>query len=291
MLNCLLDDLAFLFGLTCGRGSLDYSEKSLKINVPFKSIEAVGINKKYNQKDKLIIGLDYMVNLLGEFTGKHVRKISSGSAITISILFQSNTHTWQSLTAFFNGRDSFQNFMLPEDFFSAPRNLKLNFLRGFSDVAGFIRKSNYDRSKRYRVYLEIPNANWHLPIQICRLLQDPEIRVPVQTITWGHPNIRGKGNWAKEHQIKIYTEYFGKIGFTIDFKNEILEELANANISNFGFKQPSFCNPMNKKILKQRIYTDSVNSSNIHESIRGQHFNAFWQICTSLGCYKCKRQA
>ena len=165
MLNCLLDDLAFLFGLTCGRGSLDYSEKSLKINVPFKSIEAVGINKKYNQKDKLIIGLDYMVNLLGEFTGKHVRKISSGSAITISILFQSNTHTWQSLTAFFNGRDSFQNFMLPEDFFSAPRNLKLNFLRGFSDVAGFIRKSNYDRSKNRGIsgnskrQLASPNSN------------------------------------------------------------------------------------------------------------------------------------
>lgn len=289
MINCLLDDLAYLFGLTCGRGSLDYSKKSLKINVPFKSIKAVGINKKYNQKDKLIIGLDYIVNLLGEFTGKHVKKTSSDSAITISILFQSNTHTWQALTSFFNGRDSFQNFMLPEDFFDAPKNLKLNFLRGFSDVAGFVRKSNYDRSGRYRVYLEIPNANWHLPIQICRLLQSPEISVPVQTITWGHPNIRGSDNWAKEHQVKIYAEYFKTIGFTLDFKNEILDELAKANIIKFGFKKPSFCNPLAKRIPKEKIHAPNINSPKIHESIRGQHFNAFWQICISLGCYRCKR--
>lgn len=49
------------------------------------------------------------------------------------------------------------------------------------------------------------------------------------------------GNWAKEHQVKVYAEYFKTIGFTIGFKNEILDELARANIIKFGFKKPSFC--------------------------------------------------
>lgn len=286
MLACLLDDLAYLLGLTCGRGHLDYNNKSLSIEIPFKSIQAVGVSKTYNQREQMIIGTDGLINRLGEFTGKFVRKECTDSCVRVVINFEHNSHTWQSITSFFQGKSNFYEFTLPNDFSFAPENLKLNLLRGFSDVAGFIRKSNVDQVGRHRVYLEVPNSNWTLPIQICQILQDEDISIPVQSIQWGHPNTRGERLWSKEHQIRIYAEYFRKVGFSIGYKNEILLELAEENMKK-NFKSAKFCNPTTKRISKPKSYTTEVNSTQIEESIRGKHFDSFWQICIALGCQKC----
>jgi len=277
-------DLAYLLGLICGRGILDYSKKVVCIHFPFKSIKAMGIKKKFNQRDKLIIGVDPIISRLTEFTGEPVKKINYQKFINIIICFYAKTHTWQNIVSFFNNKSDYHYFTIPEDFYRAPKNIKKNFLQGFADVAGFVRKGNADQSNRYRVYLEIPNKNWYLPIQICRLLQGPDINIPVQTITWGHPNMRGKKNWAKEHQIKIYAEYFIEIGFMIEYKNQILQELSHANIINFGFKKHKLCNPKNKVIRKRKPINTDEHSSNLPVKIRGIHFNTFWEICRALGC-------
>lgn len=106
------------------------------------------------------------------------------------------------------------------------------------------------RFRRFIIYIgtEIPFNNWRSAVQICRSLQEPDISIPVQTITWEHPNMRGSKSWEKEHLVKVYSEYFTKIGFTIDYKNQILEEFASKNIEKLGFKDPRFCDPTNKSV-------------------------------------------
>jgi len=280
----MFNDLAYLLGLICGRGILDYSQRVVSIHFPFKSIEATGITKNFNQRDKLIIGLDPIISRLIDFTGKPIKKVNHQKHIDIRIYFYSNTHTWQNIVSFFNHKQDFHYFNIPNYFYQAPTSVKKNFLQGFADVAGFIRKGNVDQSGRYRVYLEIPNKNWYLPVQICRILQMHDINIPVQTITWGHPNIRGESNWAKEHQIKIYAEYFIEIGFLIDYKNQILKEFADANIIKFGFKKRKFCNPRKKVIRNLKPRNADEKSLILPKEIRGVHFNAYWEICCALGC-------
>ncbi|WP_366924336.1 hypothetical protein MFMK1_001303 [Metallumcola ferriviriculae] len=282
-MQCILDDLAYLLGLTCGRGKLDYSKKHLTIHFLYKSIKATGVTKTFDQEDKLIIGLDPIVNKLIEFTGIPVKKLAFKNQIDILVPFGGNTHTWQNITHFFNYASDYTKFRIPSLFFQAPGSAKLNFLKGFADVAGFIRKSNYDQSGRHRVYLEIMNSNWVLPIQICSLLQDPTLNIPVQNILWGHPNTRGKGNWAKEHQVRIYAEYFEPVGFNILYKQEILEELAAINTAR-GNKVPKPCDPVNKSVTKRKTIHPDEHSPKICSSIRGKHFDTYWQICCALGC-------
>lgn len=286
MTSCMLEDMAYLLGLTCGRGKLDYYTKKLSIEFPFRTKASSGITQTFIQRDQLIIGVDDIINRVADFTGKRVKKINGKTKVEIIVEFSTNTQTWQSMTRFFKNLDEFKKFSIPEYFFCTPGNIKLCFLKGFADVAGFVTKGNVDQSGRYRVYIEIPFNNWELPIQICRLLQDPLIHIPVQTITWGHPNMRGNKSWAKEHQVKIYAEYFTKIGFTIGYKNQILQEFSSANMERFGMKEPRFCDPTNKRVIIKPINTEE-NSYKLDKRIRGIHFNGFWQICCQLGCTKC----
>lgn len=282
----ILDDFAYLLGLTCGRGRIDYAKKVLSIIFPFRLISIKVQNDDIKQRDKMIIGLDDIVNRLADFTGKHVIKHNDKSQVELIVPFISTTHTFQGIEKFFAGKSSFREFIIPEDFFNAPLSVKKNFLQGLADTAGFITRGNANQSGRYRVYIEISFHNWNLPIQICRLLQEPDISIPVQTITWGHPNMRGEKTWAKEHQIKIFAEYFRKIGFTIEYKNRILIELSEINERMFPNAKLNFCYPANKRYNIKK-YNSDIHSDRLPTQLQGVHFNAFWEICRSMGCNRC----
>lgn len=181
-------------------------------------------------------------------------------------------------------RFSYHHFLIPEPIFDTTDSNKKEFLRGLSDVTGFVRKSNVDRSGRHRVYIEISNKNWFLPPQICELTQS--LNVAIHYIGYGHPNIRGgKGtSWAKEHQIKIYAEDFENIGFYITHKNEALAELIEYNKVNFGRRQ-AICNgTINKSKIK--VSHPSETHEKLPVEINGKHFNSYKEICRCLGCYK-----
>ena len=116
---------------------------------------------------------------------------------------------------------SHENIRINHDVHEFSHEQKILFLQGFSDVTGYIRRSNrYFQPYEHRVYLEIPQ-NWELVIDICNLLQSVDI--PVQTIDWAHPNMRdgnlkkyNQGNtnfWKKEHQIKIWANEFQPVEF------------------------------------------------------------------------------
>mgnify|MGYP000020472284 CR=1 FL=1 len=169
--------------------------------------------------------------------------------------------------------------------------IKKEFLRGFADVVS-ARYSNRNRWGKCRIYLDVLNPNWRLPVQLCHLLQD-YLHVPVDTITWGHPNIRdpklkdyrnGKRHaWAREHQIKIFADDFKQIGFYMEHKQEILEELAEYNEVK-GFEKAKYCDPP-KEIRKKPRHPEE-NSDKLPETLRGRHYDSSWQICADLGCWR-----
>jgi hypothetical protein len=192
------------------------------------------------------------------------------------------------------GCQSFHDFEIPEQIFNGDSVIKKEFVRGVADCAGFIRESNNYMGGKRRVYIEINNKNWRLPIQLCDLFQR-HLSVPVQLIQWGHPNTREpkqtkkKGTtWAREHQVKIFSEAFQPIGFYIKYKQEILNEFALADAKKTG--NINICNP-NPKIRRRDKKPKHREENNpiIPPELRGRHYNTYWQICLDLGCQQCTK--
>jgi len=186
----------------------------------------------------------------------------------------------------------YTEFLIPEEIFQSPISYKKEFMRGFADVNGKVRKANAYYRGIHRVYLDILNKNWKLPIQLCDLLQN-HLNIPVQTLTWGHPNLRDKPTEKmskREHQIKIFNHMFEEIGFYIEHKNKKSLEFAQEN-RNKNIKVGK-CYPLMKLQSKLRIKPDHPDENNdyLPEEIRGNHYNAYWQICKDLGCKEFEKQ-
>ncbi|MCS7133475.1 MAG: hypothetical protein NZ921_01560 [Candidatus Caldarchaeum sp.] len=235
---------------------------------------------------------------INELTDVQIGQNFTESSIYLTIESLKNTIFWRNIRGLMREKTSYYEFSIPEEVFNADETIKVEFVRGYADVAGYARASNRDQQGRHRVYLDVLNYNWRLPVQLCHLLQD-HLGVPTQTITYGHPNLRDprgkdyksgkKGSWAREHQYKTYCEYFMKIGFYMKHKQEILEELARYNLQKFGRSEPSFCSPPKQIRDIKRFRHPEVKSSDIPEEIRGKQYKSYWQICADLGCPRYKK--
>jgi len=282
----LTPDISYLLGLITGRGEIQSTNdvKKIVIDFQYKALESKAITKVFDQKLHIQTSLDpiiYRLQNLGINTKKNVTE----SSISITLTWDTEDISWMFIKFLINGeRFNYHDFVIPEPIFETTNDNKREFLRGLCDVTAYVRKSNNDQTGRNRVYIEISNRNWHLPTRLCQLLQS--LGVPMQYIGWGHPNIRGGAgtSWAKEHQLKIYAEYFQCIGFYITHKNEALQELAEYNSKSF----PSTQNLCDGTIT--RLKTKRSHECEFHEKlpseINGQHFDSFKQICKCLSCYK-----
>ena len=291
------EDMAYLFGLITGRGTINDSGglKQIIISFPYKSLEATGVIKKFNQRDKILISLDYIVNQIGELVGESPRKIPGETTVDIIIDSHKNSLLWRNITAFTHKKKSFMDIEIHPEILAASEVIKKEFIRGIADVTAYARSGNVFIDGRHRIYFEIHNANWKMPIQLCTLLQSEPLCIPVQTIDWGHPNIRNgyakeyeagrKIAWSREHQLKVFAEYFESIGFRIAHKNEILKEMADFNRSKYPNRKPKLCSPP-KQIRKQKVNHPEEQSSRLPEELRGRHLDAYWQVCKELGCIR-----
>jgi len=170
-------------------------------------------------------------------------------------------------------------------------------LRGFTDVTGYIRRSNYFFQKyKHRGYIEVPH-NWGLIIDVCNLLKSLDI--PVQTIDWAHPNMRdgnltkcnnGSPNFCKkEHQIKIWANEFESIGFGIIHKRESLATFIDELLAGFKFEGHAASDITHKYYWemrgtqKIRPHHPSESDEFIPASIRGKHYNSWREIAKDLG--------
>ena len=287
-------DVAYLLGLIVARGEISESGgvKRLKIEFPFRNLQVEGIKKRIHQRDKILIGLRKIRSRINELTDMNIREEETEDAVILIMESMKNSIFWRNLRLILGNRTTHYEFEIPSIIFESESTIKKEFLRGFADVAGSARYSNRNRWGKCRIYLDVLNPNWRLPVQLCHLLQD-HLHVPVDTITWGHPNIRDpklkdyrngrRHAWAREHQIKIFADDFKQIGFYMEHKQEILEELAEYNEVK-GFEKAKYCDPP-KEIRKKPRHPEE-NSDKLPETLRGRHYDSSWQICADLGCWR-----
>ncbi|RLG16978.1 hypothetical protein DRN63_03510 [Nanoarchaeota archaeon] len=286
-------DVAYLLGLLVARGEFSESGgvKRIVIEFPFRNLEVEGIKEKIVQKDQILLSLRKVTRRINELTDMNVREEEREQAVYLIMETMKNTMFIRNLKALLKGKRSHYEFEIPEEIFQSTTDIQKEFLRGYADVAGSARWANRNKWGRCRVYLDILNPNWRLPVELCHLIQD-FLRIPIDTITYGHPNIRDpnlveykKGRedaWAREHQIKIFAEEFERIGFYMSHKQKVLQELAEYNRSR-RFRKAKFCNPP-KKVRSSKPPHPGENSEKLPRELRGRHFDAYWQVCAALGC-------
>lgn len=284
--NFLDEDVAYLLGLIVMRGELyDHgSERGITIEFPFKSLQVEG----YDQKVHLQLSVNRIRDRIQELVETFVRVEEVGNSFIFSVRFLQNPVTWRNLRYLLGNHRSYKDFRVPPNIMNAPRSIQVEFMRGVADVGGFIRDSNRYIDERRRVYLEVHNRNWVLPIQLCALLQQ-KLDVPVQLVQWGHPNTRepkGGSHWSREHQVKVFAEAFESIGFGVEYKNETLRKFARQDRKRHGALHKCNPNPEIRRVKKKRKHPGE-NNATLPARLRGKHFNAYWQICLTMGCKQC----
>ena len=197
--NYLDPDVAYFLGMVVARGSLSESggEKKITIAFPFRNILAEGIKKSFNQEEHLTASIYQIRERLFELIESDIQVLKLGKSVNLIIRFLRNSVFWRNIK-FILGQEGDSQFDLtiPPSIFSAPLEIKKEFIRGVADVSGFIRDANNYFGQKRRVYIEISNKNWFLPVQLCALLQQ-SLNTPVQLIQWGHPNTRAPNDRKK----------------------------------------------------------------------------------------------
>jgi len=286
-------DLAYILGLIYGHGNIIERGDSLRISIEFsfKKKELEEVQEIKDIRNAIEISISKIRERIRETLGCEVRLLFEENSAKIILIFLSRNISYRIIREFTQWKSSYKNFIIPDYFFDAPIDILREFMIGISDNTGYIRSSNYDQIGRHRVYLQINNSNWYLPVQLCFILQR-KLDIPVQLIQWGHPNTREPNkidvnsdytNWAREHQIKIHAEEFLKIGFNFQYKQKLVENLANENIKNFPCKYKN-CNPLIKRPRYKKPKHPCENSDKLPSKIKGKHFNGYFEICLALGC-------
>jgi hypothetical protein len=222
-------------------------------------------------------------------------KISPGSFSTHMFLdFSSTSQFWAEIEEDFPSGQSHHDFHLPQSLAHRSLGSKIEFINGLLDTAGFVNAGGWlprdgkSGHGRMRLYFQIVR-NWPLVVEIDNFLRE-HFEIPIQTIDWGHPNIRSAGGaegagsaTTREHQIKIFPEFMEQFRFRISCKQKLFSELLLHNV-NCGFSNREDWFP-------PRVIPDSQRKS-MHKSegdlrlpikVR-KHFDAFWQINLELGC-------
>ena len=286
-LNDYIDaDVAYLLGLILGRGTLvDHAnQRQLIIEFPSSSIQAQGINTSFDQDIYIKIGLFDIRERLIDLLDTDIKIIERASGFDFVARFQRPSMVWRNILLILNNATSYPYFRIPPVFFEPdlPFEWKREFLRGFADVAGNIRQSNNYFGGRHRARLDVLNypTNWELPVQLCLLLQE-HLDVPVQMITWGHPNL---GRGFREHQLNIFAEAFQRIGFNFQHKQIILDELATYNIEHYPTASSNPCPGMRPLRNSKPLDAQENNAERLDPRLVGNHYDAYWEICKALGC-------
>lgn len=289
-------EMAYMLGMICGNGQIQRgtSETTISVEIPHKKLQTEDMN---DVTIYVKASLTDIRGVLEPLIGSGISFIQNKTVTVLSFSKPNSDYLIREILRFTGSAVSHENMRIHEDVFSFSTSDKKQFLRGFCDVTGYIRRSNYfiDNYK-HRVYIEIPQ-NWFMVVDICNLLKS--IDIPVQNIDWGHPNMRD-GNlkkynegkplfWKKEHQIKIFANEFLPIGFGVIHKNKALTEFAKELIE--GFKR----NGVDATDITHRFYWDfdgkrkvkpphpSENDLFIPAEIRGKHYDSWKEIAKDLG--------
>jgi len=223
--------------------------------------------------------------------------ISGNKSMTMLILdFKSEPNLFSEILKDVRPGGDYTNFRIPERVWGAVNEHRVEFLNGLLDATGYanagswIPRDGVNGTGRMRLYIQIVK-NWNLTSDIDAFVRD-RIGKPIQTIDWGHPNIRDsnlqdfresrEAAWAREHQIKFFPEYFLEVTFRLEHKAQMFKELLEHNIA-CGFPEDKGWFPPGKirdKTRKPRH--PGEDDPRLTKEVR-RHFDAFWQINLALG--------
>lgn len=292
--------MAYLLGMICGNGEIQRTSFNtiVSIEIPHKKLETEEV---HDVRLYVKASIADIRNILEPLIGAGLNFIQTSSSTILSFTKPNTDYLVRETNRFVGNALSHNDISIHEDIFRCSLDARRHFLKGFADVTGYIRRSNsYYKKYEHRVYIEIPH-NWQMVIDICNLLKSVDI--PVQTIDWAHPNTRDgdlkKHNeglvnfWKKEHQVKIWANEFGPIGFGIIHKQQALDifsdELAAAYTKlgkDLKSKTHKYFWESQRKTNKIKPLHPGENDDSIPDTIRGKHFNSWKEIAKELGYHE-----
>lgn len=288
--------MAYLLGMITGNGEIQRGAISttIVVEIPHKKLETefqkdVGIYVKASVTD--------IRDIIEPLVGTGLTFNQHANVSFISFRKQNEDYLMREILRYIGAATSHENIRISPEVFSFTADERKQFIKGFADVTGYIRRSNYFFDKEaHRVYFEIPQ-NWELVSDFCNLLKSVDI--PVQNIDWAHPNMRdgnlkkynmGKPDfWKKEHQVKVWAVEYQPIGFAVLHKQEALDAFAKEHID-YIEQQGKSKNDVTHRYYwqltgkkKDKPVHPKENDEFIPEEIRGKHYNSWQEIAKDLG--------
>lgn len=291
------NEMAYLLGMVTGNGEVQRgtTDTTIVIEIPHKKLETefqkdVGIYVKASITD--------IRQVLEPLLGTALVFNQNANVSFISFTKQNEDYLMREILRYIGMATSHENMRISPEVFDFKEDERKQFIKGFADVTGYIRRSNYFFDKEmHRVYFEIPQ-NWELVADFCNLLRSVDI--PVQNIDWGHPNMRdgnlkkykeGKPDfWKKEHQVKVWANEYEPIGFAVIHKNEALESFAEEQITFIEVQKRKNVSDVTHRYYweltgkkKEKPMHPGESDSFIPEEIRGNHYDSWKDIAKDLG--------
>lgn len=289
-------EMAYLLGMVTGNGIIQrgVTDTTISIEIPHKKLETefqndVGIYVRASITD--------IRTVLEPLLGTSLSFTQSTNYSLLSFRKNNEDYLMREILRYIGGASSSDNARISPEVFNFTFDERRQFVKGFADVTGYIRRSNYAFTEpNYRVYFEVPH-NWGLVVDFCNLLRS--IDVPVQAIDWAHPNMRD-GNltkynqgkpyfWKKEHQIKVWALEFQSVGFVVLHKQQALDYFVEEQKRPYILKGKDPANTLHKYYweLTQRIKEKPTHPGESDEfipiEIRGKHYDSWTEIAKDLG--------
>ena len=290
-------EMAYLLGMVTGNGEIKRGPitTTISIDLPHKKLETefqkdVGIYVKASITD--------IRQILEPLLGTSMQFIQNPNISIISFTKPNEDYLMREIMRYIGYASSSDTIRISPEVFEFTMDERKQFVKGFADVAGYIRRSNYAyQEPNYRVYFEIPK-NWELVIDFANLLKS--IDIPVANIDWAHPNMRdgnlkkyneGKPDfWKKEHQIKVWAVEFQPIGFAVLHKQEALDYFADkqrcfieTELHKTVFEKTHRYYWQMRPSGRKKVIHPCENDEFIPEKIRGKHYDSWCQIAKDLG--------
>lgn len=291
-------EMSYLLGMIVGNGEIQrgLKETTVVIEIPHKKLETEF------QKDVAIYVKASITDIrqkIEPLIGAGLKFSQSANISDISFTKPNEDYLIREILRYTGKATAHTNMRISKEVYDFTRDERIEFIRGFADVTGYIRRSNYFFTEpQYRVYFEIPQ-NWDLVVDFCNLLKSVDI--PVQNIDWGHPNMRdgnlkkyneGKPDfWKKEHQVKVWAIEFEPIGFGVIHKQEALDFFAREHliyIQKNGDEEEKL-SALHRYYWelggrkKEKPSHPGEKDSSLPNEIRGKHFDSWQEIAQILG--------
>jgi hypothetical protein len=222
---------------------------------------------------------------------------SGNKSVTILVInFTEEKELFEEVSTTLAPGTDFSNFRVPDTVWNSEYSHGVEYLNGVLDATGYANAGSWmprdgkSGTGRMRLYLQIVR-NWNIVADLDSFIRD-KLGKPVQTIDWGHPNIRDSNlqdyragaqtAWAREHQIKFFPEYFADLSFRISHKQMMFQELLAHNISCQFPEDKGWFPPGPVKPSQRKASHPGENDPRLPKVLR-RHFDAFWQLNLALG--------